>query len=86
LGRPLFVFHFCSNLLFLGGFLGAGTGSVAVIILAEFPLGDAVHRHVLDRTNAINDSLKKKKRTLGMFGSHTSRISTLRGSVHWGQR
>ena len=29
---------------------------MAVIILAEFPLGDAVHRHVLDRTNAINDS------------------------------
>ena len=33
---------------------------MAVIILAEFPLGDAVHRHVLDRTNAINDSKKKK--------------------------
>ena len=50
------LFHFCSTLLFLGGVLGAGTGPVAVIILAEFPLGDAVHRHVLDRTNAINDS------------------------------
>jgi len=47
---------------FLGGLLGAGTSPVAVIILADFPLGDAVHRHSLDRLNAINDSLKNKNK------------------------
>jgi len=26
------------------------------------PAGAAVHRHILDRMNAINDSLKKKKK------------------------
>ena len=65
-GDVCVIFRSVFFFLFFGGvfFLGAGTGPVAVIILAEFPLGDAVHRHVLDRTNAINYSLKKKKKKL----------------------
>jgi len=48
---------------FLGGAFRAGIGPVAVIILAEFPLGDAVHRHRLHRLNATHESLKKKGRS-----------------------
>ena len=38
-------------------------------------LGAAVHRHTLDRVNAINDSLKKKKRKVK--GTGMGRV------VHW---
>jgi len=54
----------CRNFSFLlGGVLGAGTGPRGGrdATRGNLELEAAVHRHTLDRVNAINDSLKKKK-------------------------
>jgi len=47
----------------LGGLLGAGTGPRGGRDASRGNLGAAVHRHTLERVNAINVSLGEKKTT-----------------------
>jgi len=51
----------CRNCFFLGFFLGAGTGPHGGREATWGNLGAAVHRHSLDKLNAINDYFKKKR-------------------------